>query len=230
LLTHTFQANPLALARHYQESNLVAICRSAVELAREAAGPGRFVIADIGPIVDATGREFPDRAGLRRVVRCFDGVDAVLLETTSSPRLRYAIQWVHGGLPLLLSLTYQAKGRMGLCTQSGHAPEWFAERAENWGVAALGVNCGRDIAMAEITEIVRRYRGATDLPLFARPNAGTPTRQDGRWVYPRSPEAMAGRLPEVLAAGAVLVGGCCGTTPEHIAAFRRVMGARAGTD
>jgi 5-methyltetrahydrofolate--homocysteine methyltransferase len=122
-------------------------------------------------------------------------------------------------LPVLLSLTYGPE----LGTQSGHPPEWFAERAGVWGVAALGVNCGREIDMAAMIAVVRRYRGATNLPLFARPNAGTPARQNGRWIYPHSPEVMAVRLPELLDAGAMLVGGCCGTTPEHIAAFRRVM-------
>jgi 5-methyltetrahydrofolate--homocysteine methyltransferase len=77
--------------------------------------------------------------------------------------------------------------------------------------------------MDEMIDILRRYRRETDLPLFARPNAGTPTRRAGRWVYPRSPEAMAGRLPELLEAGVSMVGGCCGTTPAHIAAFRRIV-------
>ena len=106
-------------------------------------------------------------------------------------------------------------------TLSSHKPEWFAQRAKKWGVAALGVNCGRDIDMSDIIEIIRRYRQETDLPLFARPNAGTPTKQDGRWVWPHSAESMAARLPELMEAGACMIGGCCGTTPEYIAAFRR---------
>src|SRR5262249_39104490 len=96
-------------------------------------------------------------------------------------------------------------------------------RARAYGVDALGVNCGRDIGMGEVIEIVRRYRAVTDLPLFARPNAGTPTREDGRLVYPPTPAQMAARLPELLEAGACLGGGCCGTTPEHIKAFRPVV-------
>jgi 5-methyltetrahydrofolate--homocysteine methyltransferase len=81
------------------------------------------------------------------------------------------------------------------------------------------VNCGRDIGMNEIIEIVRRYRAYTDLPLFARPNAGAPTRSDGHWHYPQAPQEMASHVPVLLAAGAHMVGGCCGTTPAHIAAF-----------
>ena len=90
-------------------------------------------------------------------------------------------------------------------------------------VAALGVNCGREIEMNEIVEIIRRYREVTKIPLFARPNAGTPERTGSVWHYPRTPEAMASCLPELLEAGVSMVGGCCGTTPEHIAAFRQVI-------
>jgi methionine synthase I (cobalamin-dependent) len=91
---------------------------------------------------------------------------------------------------------------------------------KQFGVAGIGVNCGRDIGMDEVIEITRRHRQVTDLPLFARPNAGTPTRVGERWAYPHTPEKMASRLPELLEAGVTMVGGCCGTTPQHIAAFR----------
>ena len=77
--------------------------------------------------------------------------------------------------------------------------------------------------MDEVIEVIRRYREDTDLPLFARPNAGTPTRIDHRWVYPWTARDLAERLPELLEAGVSMVGGCCGTTPEHIAAFRPVV-------
>jgi methionine synthase I (cobalamin-dependent) len=223
LLTNTFQANPLSLACHLREGMLADIIERGCRLAREAAGPDRFVIGDVGPLFDAAaGEEVFDEALFRRVFGAFADVDAVLLETFSSPGVGAAVGWAGElGLPVLLSLTYGPE----LQTRSGHSPEWFAKRARGWGVAALGVNCGRDINMAETIEIIRRYRRVTDLPLFARPNAGTPVRHEGRWVYPRSAEAMAGRLPELLEAGAVLVGGCCGTTPDHIAAFRPVVDA-----
>jgi methionine synthase I (cobalamin-dependent) len=91
------------------------------------------------------------------------------------------------------------------------------------GVAALGVNCGRDLGMDEVVEIIRRYLVVTNQPFFARPNAGTPIRLGERWVYPHDPETRQGRLPELLEAGVAMVGGCCGTTPQTIAAFRPVV-------
>jgi 5-methyltetrahydrofolate--homocysteine methyltransferase len=197
-------------------------------------GPGaRYRLADVGPVAgDASRREFD------RLIRVFvppwgrdaagdSTPDAVLLETCSTPRVRYALARLRSQCnpPLLLSLTYRRDDSGQLVTSSGHPPEWFARRARKYGAEALGVNCGRDLGITEVVEIVRRYRRETDLPLFARPNAGTPTREAGRWVYPQTPEAMASRLPELLGAGVSMVGGCCGTTPAHVAAFRKVVDA-----
>jgi len=90
-------------------------------------------------------------------------------------------------------------------------------------VQGLGVNCGREIGMKECVEIAHQYRDNTHLPVFVRPNAGTPKFRNEQWVYPHSPEYMASWLPELLAAGVRMVGGCCGTTPAHIAAFKKVI-------
>jgi 5-methyltetrahydrofolate--homocysteine methyltransferase len=198
-------------------------------------GPAaRFRVASHGPIVRGEGREFdnlrclyvPTQCNNFQPHKCCHVPDAVLLETCSTPRVRFALRTLRQHAPkrpLLLSLTYLRDERGRLVTRSGHSPEWFAERAKGYGADALGVNCGRDIGMDETIEIVRRYRAVTDLPLFARPNAGTPTQRGKRWVYPQTPAAMAARLPELLEAGVSMVGGCCGTTPEHIAAFRPVV-------
>jgi 5-methyltetrahydrofolate--homocysteine methyltransferase len=237
LLTNTFQAIHSAIAhrgemfavpaRSREAFALIALQASACALARSACGSDGFVLADIGSFVNKnTQEEFSDFSMLREAVRFFGPVDGVLLETCSTPRVQWAVGQVRrvvGDLPVLLSLTYRRHADGRIDTITGHTPEWFAERAERWGVAALGVNCGRDLGMGEVIEVVRRYRHHTALPLLARPNAGTPKQKGKRWVYPRAPADMAARLPELLDAGASLVGGCCGTTPEHIAAFRRVV-------
>jgi 5-methyltetrahydrofolate--homocysteine methyltransferase len=233
LLTNTFQAHPFHLARFGLEDRLEEINCQAVVLVRKAAGRSRFVLGSVGPIFDPFGKtEFPDLKSLGRVLASLENVDGFLLETCSSPRALAAVRYAFHRVPevettpLLLSLTYRRDASGRLVTHSGLAPETYARHAESHGVAALGVNCGRDIDMDDIIEIVRRYRRETDLPLFARPNAGTPTKQGERWVYPHTPEAMAARLPELLEAGVSMIGGCCGTTPEHIAAFRAVMDTR----
>jgi len=227
LLTNTFQSNPLHLTRHGLADRLEEINAAALQLTRSAAGPGMFVLADVGPILDLPSlEEFADRKLLRRVLLSLAGADGFLIETCSSPRALAAVEYAMHCVeeieaPLLLSLTYRREASGRLTTLSGHEPETFARHAARHGVAALGVNCGRDIGMDEVIEIVRRYRQATDLPLFARPNAGMPPNLLG-------PDEMAARLPELLAAGVSLVGGCCGTTPAHIAALRRVLDFTCG--
>jgi 5-methyltetrahydrofolate--homocysteine methyltransferase len=225
LLTNTFLANPTHLARFGLQDRLEEINRSALRLARKAAGRSRFVLASIGP---SEGPEFTDFKTLARVLASLEDADGFLLETCSSPRALTAAHYafhrvVEMETPLLLSLTYRRSASGQLVTHSGHTPETFARHAESHGVAALGVNCGRDIGMEDIIEIIRRYRAETDLPLFACPNAGTPTKEGERWIYPHAPETLAARLPELVEAGACTIGGCCGTTPEHIAAFRAVL-------
>ena len=218
LLTNTFLIN----ADGFPAGDQLAAWRAACEL----IGNGVYRIAAVGPAAGCLARgEFDD---LRRfcVAGACDVADAVLLETCSSPRVRYAIGRVRRTspkCPVLISLSFLRNEAGRLVTFSGHAPEWFAERAARWGVAALGVNCGRDIAVADCAAIIRRCRTVTDLPLFARPNAGTPKKLRGRWIYPLTPQAMAEQLPELLEAGVSMVGGCCGTTPEHIAALRPVV-------
>jgi 5-methyltetrahydrofolate--homocysteine methyltransferase len=231
LLTNTFQAHPAHLARFGMEDHLEAINGNAVRLARKAAGRSRFVLGDIGPILASDGRtETTDYRDLAQVLASLDGVDGILFETWSHPCVLSAMEYafhrvVEVQTPLLLSLSYQRTPSGQLATISGHGPETFARHAEHHGVAALGVNCGRDIDMDGILSIIRRYRAETNLPLFARPNAGTPTKQGEQWLYPLTPEAMAARLPELLEAGVNMVGGCCGTTPAHIAAFRKAIDA-----
>ena len=79
--------------------------------------------------------------------------------------------------------------------------------------------------MEDVIEIIRRYRAVTNLPLFAPPNAGTPARSGDAWSYPHTPDAMAAHLPALIEAGVTMIGGCCGTTPATIAAFRQVIDA-----
>ncbi len=192
-----------------------------------------FRIAAFGPLAGVTHREFDDIAVLTDTLRqtrqsATRGArlaDAILLETCSSPRVGQAIRHLHRTQdePIMLSLTFLRNESGRLVTASGHRPEWFAQRAGQFGLAALGVNCGRDIGLDDVIEIVQRYRTVTDVPLFARPNAGTPVRRGRHWDYPMTPRLMADRLPELIRAGVCMVGGCCGTTPAHIAALRKVL-------
>jgi len=211
LLTNTFQANRGNLARHGLENQLADILRAGVALARACAGNDGLVLGDIGPCeLDA----------IAEILTPLADADGIVLETWSDSGALLAARQCRSQLPattpLLLSITYRHEPDGQLTTLDGRTPEFFAERAESAGVSALGVNCGRDIDLNDMVEIVRRYRAATNLPLLVRPNAGNPGRAGAGWEYPCTPARMAEQVPALVQAGATLIGGCCGTTPGHI--------------
>jgi 5-methyltetrahydrofolate--homocysteine methyltransferase len=216
LVTNTFQSNPPALAKHDLASKMEDINHAAVSIARSVSSQC-FILGSIGPIADHS------TVGVHRLPQALRGCDALLVETCSDDRELTNVHSVIADLPTLVSFAFLRNPAGELTTSAGLTPEVCANLAEQHHVAALGVNCGRDIGMKDMIEIVRRYRKATDLPLFARPNAGTPTKLEVEWVYPHSPKQMAASLPDLLEAGVAMVGGCCGTTPEHIAAFRPII-------
>jgi methionine synthase I (cobalamin-dependent) len=206
LLTNTFQTT----------SHAPEIWTAALHLARAEAGAACHVLADIGPVEVMT----PDSAAcVLHACRCADGV---LLETWSSLDTLHAFAAARAvdDPPLLVSFTYQRDnaGRE-LRTFLDVSPEECARAAVAAGAVALGANCGKEVGMADMLELVQRYRRVCALPLFVRPNAGTPVGTR----YPRTRQEMADALPALLKEGVAMVGGCCGTTPAHIRACGEVM-------
>jgi 5-methyltetrahydrofolate--homocysteine methyltransferase len=213
LLTNTFQANPAVLARRGWESSLHDVWQAAIGLPHLDHPRPRYVLADVGPVENLTLK-----TAAEILAECID-VDGVLLETWSSlgALRRFVDRPI--SLPLLVSFTFhRAKDFL---TFDGVRPERCAREAQRLGAVAIGANCGKEIGMEDLREIVRRYRQACDLPIFIRPNAGTPTKNG--WRYPRTPTTMAAALPALLDEGVTMLGGCCGTTPAHIRAFREVI-------
>jgi 5-methyltetrahydrofolate--homocysteine methyltransferase len=235
LLTNTFQANPIALAKHGLETQLEAIHHAAISLAGSVTAFRATLLVDVGPIPTELRADWNGiREWSKRVLSSSRSADGTLLETYSGWMVQTAVRDLREQrgdfkhtreMPVMLSLAFDRPHSGFFGTLDGQELETLADWSNSSGIAALGVNCGREIGMDEIIEIIRRYRQVTDMPLFARPNAGTPTRAGDRWVYPLTPEKMAERLPELLEAGVNLVGGCCGTTPEHIAAMRPIIDA-----
>src|SRR5439155_21909244 len=202
ILTHTFQSNPQALARHGQEAALEQINATALDIARWAAPSPLFVLAGIGPIQG-------DESAFRRTLRSLCMADAFLLETWSHlpPHLQGSVHeqnWNPHRVPVLFSITCRLHPQTAKPIADVALPA-LADWAHTCGIAALGVNCGKEIGMEDIRDLVLRLRQVTDLPLFARPNAGTPRPFFGRWLYPRAPLAMALPWPLSLAAGLTLI-------------------------
>jgi 5-methyltetrahydrofolate--homocysteine methyltransferase len=167
-------------------------------------------------------------AGYRRqlegLVRA--GIDGVFVETmmdlTEATLAVRAAKTVAPDLPVMATMTFDATPR-GFYTVMGVSVEQAAAGLREAGADAIGSNCGNGIE--KMVEIARAFAACTDLPLVIQSNAGLPDTSTGAAVYAETPEFMAARVADLLAAGVSIVGGCCGTTPAHIRAFRAALDA-----
>src|SRR5438309_7626205 len=224
LETNTFGANPLKLRSFGLADETEQINRTAAELARAASAGRASVVGAIGPLgvrlepFGALSREEACAHFSRQVKGLLaGGVDGFILETFSDvEELHAALRAVQGlsDLPVIAQMTI---GDDGL-THYGTAPETFAKQLAEWGAAVIGVNCS--VGPAGVLEAVEKLVKATDRPISAVPNAGLPKDVGDRKIYLASPEYMARYARRMIEAGARLVGGCCGTTPEHIKKIR----------
>ena len=225
--TNTFGANAAKLGMHGMASRVEELNRAGVALAKEAArlhGQNVWVAGSMGPLPpDSTGAGLFSPASARNVFAeqasalSDAGADLILLETfTSLAQLRLAIDAVRSvsELPVIAQMTFTGDG----LTSSGDAPEDVVAALNDAGLLAFGANCsiGPDLLLS----VVERMAGSADVPLIVQPNAGLPAYVGGRLEYAASPEYFAETAREIARAGAAAVGGCCGTTPEHIAAVR----------
>ena len=159
------------------------------------------------------------------------GADAVTVETMSAvDEAGIAVRAVreNTGLEVVASFTFDRKTDAGWRTMMGVSPEQMAEEMLAAGAHILGANCS--LGSAEMAGVVAALRAAApDTPVIAHPNAGRPLQHpDGRIEYPETPEIMAANVPVLAAAGAGIIGGCCGTGPDHIRAIRAAVDALRG--
>jgi 5-methyltetrahydrofolate--homocysteine methyltransferase len=233
LLTNTFGGSPLALARHGLGHRARELNRAAAALARDAAGDERWVLGDVGPFggfLAPLGEAEPSEveAGFREQVEALreGGADGVLIETmTALDELTLAVRAARAaGAPFVIaSIAFDAT-LVGPRTMMGVSPRDAAAAALELGVDALGANCGTGLDMNGYAELLRELAAAAPaLPLLCRPNAGTPRLEGGRVLYDLAPDRMAAAVGLLVAAGARMIGGCCGTTPAHIAALRAAL-------
>ena len=226
ILTKSFGGSRLKLEKFGLGDRVKELNLAAARLSKEAAGDRALVFASVGP----TGELFAPLGTLsqQNVEAVFEeqiealaegGADGIVVETMldlseALCALRAAKRV--GGLPVVVSMTFE-KGARGLATAFGVTPTQAATDLADAGADAVGANCGAGIEV--VIEAVKEIRPLTELPLWAKPNAGVPQLEGGETVFKDSPEQMAVRLPELVRAGADIIGGCCGTTPAHLAAF-----------
>ncbi|HEY4382768.1 MAG TPA: homocysteine S-methyltransferase family protein [Acidobacteriaceae bacterium] len=221
--TNTFGANAIRLEQHGLRASVAEINRAGAQIARECvAARGALVAGAIGPPgarrVAAEARAvFAEQI----VALAEGGVDLLMAETMMS--MAEAAEAIHAArevapeLPLVVMMTVDAVGR---CLD-GELVETAAARLSELGADLIGCNCSD--GPESVLHAIERMRRVTGLPLAAMPNAGLPRKSNGRWVYAVSPEEMAGFARRAVEVGATLVGGCCGTTPEHTRAMRVAM-------
>lgn len=229
LETNTFGGNAFRLGRHGFLDRVAEINRTGAQLAKRAAGDsGVFVAGSVGPLgtrIEPLGKVALEeaRAAFAQQIEALSegGVDLLILETFGFvEELHQAVlaaRDVAPHLPIVAQVTIDEEGN---CLD-GATPEQFAPRLESFGVDVLGCNCS--VGPIAMLEAIERVRHATSLPISAQPNAGMPRNVEGRNIYLCSPEYMASYARKYVAAGVTLVGGCCGTTPEHIRAMRAAL-------
>ena len=227
--TNTFGANSFRLARHSLADKVADINRAGARLAREAAKSfDVWVAGSVGPLgtrIEPLGKtSFAEaRQAFREQIEALaeGGVDLLMFETfgylEEVHQAMLAAKDVGTKLPLVVQVTIDEDGN---CLD-GSDPETFAPRLEEWGADVIGCNCS--VGPVAMLDAIERVRAATALPLSAQPNAGIPRSVEGRNIYLCSPEYMASYARKFVAAGARIVGGCCGTTPDHIRVMKSAL-------
>ena len=241
LETNTFGANRFRLARHGLAGKMAEINAAGVRLARQAvqglkekhagnAEIAAWVAGSVGPLgvrleplgktgLDEARAAFAEQIG----ILAENGVDLLIIETMPALNEAHeALEAAHAvapHLPVLVMVTVDDESE---CLD-GASPAQAAALLTEWGADAVGVNCST--GPATVLTAVEAMRAATALPLAAMPNAGVPRAVDGRNIYLCSPEYMASFARKAVAAGVQIVGGCCGTTPNHIRAMRSAIRA-----
>ncbi len=233
--TNTFGANSFRLGRHGCGDRLVDINRMGARVAREAAksfdalvagavGPLGVRIEPLGKVALAEARD-----AFREQIQALneEGIDLIILETfgylEELHQALLAARDVNPNLPVVAQVTIDEDGT----ASTAPAPSDYGPQLQAWGAEVVGCNCS--VGPVAMLDALERVRAVTNAPLSAQPNAGMPRSVEGRNIYLCSPEYMASYAKKFVEVGVSLVGGCCGTTPEHIHSMKsrlRVGSAR----
>jgi methionine synthase I (cobalamin-dependent) len=225
ILTNTFGSNKFMLAKHGGEKQVAELNRAGVRISKEAEA--KYVFASMGPtgVVLMMGTVSPDNvyaAFLEQAEAIAEEKpDGIVIETMSDPA--EAVLAVKAakttGLPVAACMVFDTGKNMDR-TMMGTTPEQAVEQLAAAGADIVGSNCGQGID--GFIPICKRMKAVTGLPIWMKANAGLPEIENGKTVYRQTPEKFAEAAKELIAAGANLIGGCCGTSPEYIAALKKI--------
>ncbi|MDR0232967.1 MAG: homocysteine S-methyltransferase family protein [Dysgonamonadaceae bacterium] len=229
--TNSFGGTSFKLEHFGLADNVSEINEAAARLSREVAKDDHWVIGSVGPtgkmlvMGDVTEEELYEAFKTQVVALEKGGADAVCIETMSD--LDEALLAVRAAkentqLEIICTFTFDAIGENEYRTMMGVSPAEIAAACIDTGADIIGTNCGN--GLENMTQIVAQMREvAPDTPILVQANAGLPEYRDGKTVYLETPEQMKKLIPQIINAGANIIGGCCGTTPAHIAVIREAV-------
>jgi len=232
IITNTFTMNPIFANGHDTKVDIVEINRAGVTLAKKAAAGDIAVLGGMGPtgqLLAPLGTYTEDQfyaAYLEQARILADcGVDGFILETMTD--LRESLCGLRAckenfNLPVIVSFAYSTEAGGGRTSMGNKAAD-CARQIEAAGAAAVGANCGT-LDHRKIDTVVKEYRAACAIPLLVEPNAGKPRLEGDKTMYDMPPADFAETLRACIAAGATLLGGCCGTSPDHIREIAKLLG------
>jgi 5-methyltetrahydrofolate--homocysteine methyltransferase len=231
LQTNTFGGSPLKLATYSLDKRTEEINAQAVRSARKIVSDKAYIAASCGPtgkLLEPFGDTSQDKIlnAFKRQMQILisEGVDMICIETMTD--LNEAILAVQAArsistsIPISATMTFDETPR-GFFTIMGVTIEQAAKRLQDAGADIVGSNCGNGIA--NMIKIAEEFKKHTTLPVIIRSNAGLPFLQNGKAVFPETPEFMAEQSRELIKHGVKIIGGCCGTTPEHITALKNIF-------
>ena len=231
LTTNTLTMNRIFIETHNLSVSVRDVNKAGAELARQATGKERYVLGDLsstGQLLEPYGTykeaQFYDAFREQAGILAESGVDGFIIETIFD--LREALCALRAckenfSLPVIVSIAFSTEEKGGR-TMMGDSAEQCAQSLTDAGADVIGANCG-DLDPAQMAVVVSYLKSATTLPVLAQPNAGRPKLISDKTVFDMSPAAFAAGIVECIRAGARLVGGCCGTSPEHIRAVAGML-------